>query len=138
MKDKQGVSDHFSESLKNLILVMHSAGTFELASRRSGQDLWALTWAVLARPEMQEQLTQSLQQERVAMAPPHTPKSQHLSVTESQAPQNRGQGTAPSQQIEQQLPPQLSFPAKDPSTIVPQPGTSTETSVASVLSVVAQ
>lgn len=79
MKDKQGVSDHFSESLKNLILVMHSAGTFELASKRSGQDLWALTWAVLNRPEMKEQLTQSLQ-ERVPVSPPPS-LAQHLIVT---------------------------------------------------------
>jgi len=89
MKDKQGVSDHFSvcllqgKSVNFLLgvvkkpdfrfpnthithtqpatathanqrdltfLVMHSAGTFELASRRSGQDLWfidCLTWLSL-------------------------------------------------------------------------------------------
>jgi len=121
MKDKQGVSDYFSESLKNLILVMHSARTFEEASKRSGQDLWALTWAVLDRPEMKEQLTQSLQQDHVVMAPPHTPKSQHLVVSEQLAPNEQSkaseealqpsvQSILPSQQMVPQFASQLSFP----------------------------
>jgi hypothetical protein len=43
----QSVSVHFTEWLKNVLLVMHANGTFDLASKRSGQDLWALTWAVI-------------------------------------------------------------------------------------------
>lgn len=53
---------HFSESLKNLLLVMNADGVFAAVSERTGQNLLALTWAVIDsfRPDMRQQLQEHM------------------------------------------------------------------------------
>eukprot|EP01083_Nonionella_stella_P042528 114846_1 len=55
------VSIHFTESLKNILLVMRSNGLFVQASRQSGQDIWSLTWALIGsfRPDLRKEFQNS-------------------------------------------------------------------------------
>jgi hypothetical protein len=55
------LSLHFTESLKNVLLVMYTSNVFQMASQRSGQDLSALTWSVIGsfRPDLRQQLEEA-------------------------------------------------------------------------------
>jgi hypothetical protein len=61
-KSDERLSIHFTESLKNLLLVMSATNVFVVASQKSGQDLSALTWAVIGtfQPTLRSSLEEAL------------------------------------------------------------------------------
>ena len=98
------LSLHFSESLKNLLLVMHSTGVFAAISSRTGQDLLTLTWAVVDsfRPELRVQL-----QEHIVATGTVTNRTFKAEPNRTNSPLAKQQNQLQLQQQPQQQPQQL-------------------------------
>jgi hypothetical protein len=61
---------HFTEGLKNLLLVMHSSGTFDAVAARTGQNVLGLTWTVIDsfRPELTQQMQEHIKATKAVLS----------------------------------------------------------------------
>jgi len=65
---KLGLAEMVLESLKNMLLVMQADNIFEEATKKTGQELWPLTWTVIDSfcPELREELEPMVKGKEVA------------------------------------------------------------------------
>jgi hypothetical protein len=98
---------HFTEGLRNLLLVMHSSGSFDAVTQRTGQNVLGLTWTVIDsfRPELSEQLKEHIKATS-NMPPSRTVKLEQPPVKTNATPGFQPQQVSSQQQPVQQQPSQ--------------------------------